>query len=75
MNRLCGPLGRQSAWWGTIGEAALALSPPVLLIAQDRADAVDVPRHHRQGHITLESIEAVVGTAIQTMNLQGSFEF
>jgi hypothetical protein len=42
-----------------------------LLLARQGAQALDVARHHGQGHIELEPIETMIQTAIQTMDLQG----
>ena len=42
-----------------------------LLLAQQGAQALDVARHHGQGHIALETIEAMIQTAVQAMDLQG----
>jgi len=50
--------------------------PPTLLLLgllpqQDRAEAVDVPPHHGQGHIALEALDAMVGTDVEAVVLEG----
>ena len=40
-----------------------SIGPPLslrLLLAQQGAQALDVARHHRQGHIALETVEAMI---------------
>ncbi len=45
------------------------VSPPCLLL-QDRPEPLNIPRHHRQGDIPLETIETMIRAAIQAMRLQ-----
>ena len=51
-----------------------AVWPPLslrLLLAQQGAEALDVARHHGQGHVALEALETMIQTAVQAMDLQG----
>ena len=42
----------------------------LLLLPQQRTDAVDVASHHRPSHIALESDDAMIPADIETMHLQ-----
>ena len=41
-----------------------------ILLPQNRTNAVNIARQHRQGHVALEAVDAVIGADVQAMHLQ-----
>lgn len=62
--------GCEFEWRRPPSSALRSLLAFLFLFEQDGADAVDIARHHGQGDVALETVDAVVRTHIQAVHFE-----
>ena len=56
----------------SVGIALPTLVARLFAPPQDRANAVDVSRHHGQRNVALEAVDAMMGAAVEPMHLHSA---